>query len=338
VMSNITEQKQILEALSKSEREKSAILENMSEFVVYMDKGLNVVWANKTVADSLESTPDALTGRKCYEMWFGRDCVCEGCHAMTVFETGERVKRERTLPDDTIFNITCDPVRDDSGEIVGAVEVSSDITERKRNEKALQETLRKLKKSLHSTVSAISKIVETRDPYTSGHQTRVAKLARSIAEKMGLSDRRVELIYMAALVHDIGKISVPQEILSKPTKLTELEWNIIKTHSEVGCEILRNIEFPWPITDVVIQHHERLDGSGYPQGLEGEDIMLEARILSVADVVEAMSSHRPYRPALGIDKAIEEIEENKGKLYDTESVNICVGLLKNKEFEFDEIR
>jgi len=338
VMSDITEQKQVLEALSKSEREKSAILENMSEFVVYMDKELSVVWANKTVADSLGSAPDVLTGHRCYEMWFGRDSACENCHVLTVFETGERVKRERTLPDGTIFNITCDPVRDDSGEIVGAVEVSSDITERKRNEEALQDTLTRLKKSLHSTVSAISKIVETRDPYTSGHQTRVAKLARSIAERMGLSGKRVELIYMAALVHDIGKISVPHEILSKPTKLTELEWNIIKTHPEVGCEILRNIEFPWPVTDVVIQHHERLDGSGYPHGIEGEDIMLESRILSVADVVEAMSSHRPYRPELGIDKAVEEIEQNKGKLYDTETVNICVGLLKDKGYKFDEVQ
>ncbi|UCE28270.1 MAG: PAS domain S-box protein [Candidatus Coatesbacteria bacterium] len=335
VMSDITDRKHAEEALSKSEREKSAILENMAEFVVYMDKELSVIWANKTVADTLGATPDVLTGRKCYEMWFGRDRACEDCHALTVFETGERVKRERKLSDGRVFNITCDPVRNDSGEIAGVVEVSSDITERKRNEKALRDTLAKLQKSLYATVSAISKIVETRDPYTSGHQTRVAKLARSIAEEMGLSDRRIELIYMAALVHDIGKISVPQEILSKPTELTELEMNIIRTHPEVGCKILRNIEFPWPITDVVIQHHERLDGSGYPQGLQSEDIMLETRILSVADVVEAMSSHRPYRPELGIDKAIKEIEENKGKLYDTEAVNVCVGLLRNGGFKFD---
>ena len=300
---------------------------------------MGVIWANKTVADSLESAPDDLAGRKCYEMWFGRDRVCDDCHALTVFETGKRIKRERKLSDGRIWNITCDPVRDDSGEIVGVVEVSSDITERKRAEAALRDSLTELQKSLRGTVSTISKIVETRDPYTAGHQTRVAKLARSIAEKMGLSEDHVELIYVAALVHDIGKISVPQEILSKPNgKLTELEWNIIRTHPEVGCEILENVDFPWPVTDVVMQHHERLDGSGYPMGLGADDIMLEARILSVADVVEAMSSHRPYRPKLGVEKAIEEIEENKGKLYDTETVNVCVGLLKNKEFKFDEVQ
>jgi PAS domain S-box-containing protein/putative nucleotidyltransferase with HDIG domain len=336
IMSDITERTRADEALSKSEREKSAILENMSEFVVYIDKEMRIIWANKAVADSLESAPDDLAGHKCYEMWFGRDRVCDGCHALTVFETGERVKTERKLPDGSIWNITYDPVRDDSGEIVGAVEVSSDITERKRAEAALQDTLTKLQKSLRGTVSTISKIVETRDPYTSGHQTRVAELARSMAEQMGLSSKRVELIYMAALVHDIGKISVPQEILSKPTELTELEWNIIRTHPEVGCEILKNVEFPWPVTDVVIQHHERLDGSGYPQGVAGDDIMLEARILSVADVVEAMSSHRPYRPELGMHKALEEVSDNKGILYDDEAVNVCVNLFKRDGFSFSQ--
>jgi PAS domain S-box-containing protein/putative nucleotidyltransferase with HDIG domain len=225
---------------------------------------------------------------------------------------------------------------DEKGETTIFNGVVRDITERKRAEAAVQDSLTKLQKSLRGTVSTISKIVETRDPYTSGHQTRVAKLARSIAAKMGLEDEQVELIYVAALVHDIGKISVPQEILSKPTKLTELEWNIIKMHPEVGCEILENVEFPWPVTDVVMQHHERLNGSGYPRGLEGGSIMLEARILSLADVVEAMSSHRPYRPELGIDKALDEISINKGVLYDDEVVNACIDLFELDGFEFDQ--
>jgi PAS domain S-box-containing protein len=216
--------------------------------------------------------------------------------------------------DGTLFwgSLSARAVESAEGGIVYFDGVLEDISERKRVETALQESLERLQKSLYGTVYAISRIVETRDPYTSGHQARVAELARAISEKLSLSNEQAELIYIAAIVHDVGKVSVPAEVLNKPTALTQLEWDMIKTH--------------------------RLDGSGYPHGIGADDIMLEARILSVADVVEAMSSHRPYRPELGIDKAIEEIEGNKGKLYDTETVNVCVGLLKNNGFKFDEVQ
>jgi len=193
----------------------------------------------------------------------------------------------------------------------------------------------KLQKTLEETIYALASAIEMRDPYTAGHQKRVTKLACAIAKEMGLSKEQIEGIRMAGLIHDIGKISIPSEILTKPGKLNDLEYSLIKTHPQAGYNILKGIEFPWPVAQIVLQHHERMDGSGYPQGLCGKDILLEARILAVADVVEAMSSHRPYRPAYGIDKALEEISKNKGILYDPEVVNACLRLFNQKGFKFD---
>ncbi len=194
-----------------------------------------------------------------------------------------------------------------------------------------------LQKAMDGVIHAVSLVVETRDPYTAGHQRRVAELARAIAKEMGLSEWQTIGIHVAGLLHDVGKVAVPSEILSKPGKITENEFSIIKNHCQVGYEILQRTDFPWPVTKAVLQHHERLDGSGYPEGLSGEDIVLEARILGVADVVEAMSSHRPYRPALGLDSALREISRASGILYDTEVVDACLTLLKKNEPEFERI-
>jgi PAS domain S-box-containing protein/putative nucleotidyltransferase with HDIG domain len=207
----------------------------------------------------------------------------------------------------------------------GAVVFVRDITERKQS-------FERMKKALRATVQAISLTVEMKDPYTSGHQQRVADLARAIATEMGLSTDRQDFIRTASTIHDIGKIAIPSEILSKPTKLTDLEFNFIKTHAHSGYDILKDIEFPWPVAEVVFQHHERLNGSGYPQGLKGDDILLEARILSIADVVEAIAFHRPYRPAVGINLALEEISENKGILYDADAVDACLKLFREKGY------
>jgi putative two-component system response regulator len=197
----------------------------------------------------------------------------------------------------------------------------------------LQNTTEKLRKALDGTVHALALTVEMRDPYTAGHQKRVADLASAMARRIGLSRDRIEGIRMAGIVHDLGKISVPAAILNKPGRLTQNEFNLIKDHSQVGYDILKDIEFPWPIAQMVLQHHERMDGSGYPQGLSGEDILLEARMLAVADVVEAMASHRPYRPALGIDKALEEISRNRGVFYDPEVVDTCLALFTEEGFK-----
>jgi len=196
--------------------------------------------------------------------------------------------------------------------------------ERRRVEEELKQSYEKLQRSLEGAIQAMASIVEARDPYTAGHQRRVTQLACAIAREMNLPEEQIEAIRVAGTIHDIGKIYVPAEILSKPGRLTENEFAIIKTHPQVGYEILKTIEFPWPIAQIVLQHHETMDGSGYPQGLSGEDILLEAGILRVADVVEAMSSHRPYRPAPGIDKALFEILQNKGCLYDSNVVDACL--------------
>jgi len=211
----------------------------------------------------------------------------------------------------------------------------AEVAERKRIEEELKQTTERLLNSLEGAVHAIAMIVEIRDPYTAGHQRRVTQLACTIARKMGFSQDRINALHLAGLIHDVGKVHVPAEILANPDGLSEAEFSIIKTHPVVGYKILKAIEFPWPIAQIVYQHHERMDGSGYPLGLSGEDILLEARILAVADVVEAMSSHRPYRPAQGIDRALSEITQKKGVLYDANVVDACLWLFAEESFEFD---
>jgi len=207
------------------------------------------------------------------------------------------------------------------------------ITQRRQAEDALQQTLKSLRKAVSSTIQVIVSTLEARDPYTAGHQIRVADLTRAIATEMNFSKDRIEGVFMAASIHDIGKLSVPAEILSKPGKLTETEFSLIKEHSKKSYEILKNVESPWPLAEIVYQHHERMDGSGYPRNLKGDAILMEARIMAVADVVEAMASHRPYRPALGVDAALEEIEDNKGTLYDAHVVDVCLRLFREKGYQ-----
>lgn len=230
---------------------------------------------------------------------------------------------------------TVAPMPTDRGLGPERVIVFRDITSRKKVERELQESWARLQRAFQGTVQAISATIEMRDPYTAGHQRRVARLAEAIAMELGLPETQVEGLKLAAEIHDIGKIYVPSEILSKPTKLTELEYTIIKTHPQAGYDILKNIEFPWPIARIVLQHHERINGSGYPNGLKDGEILPEARILAVADVVEAMSSHRPYRPAFGLDRALEEIKQNRGILYGAEEVDACLRLITEKAFTLD---
>ncbi|MBI4808252.1 MAG: HD domain-containing protein [Nitrosomonadales bacterium] len=201
-----------------------------------------------------------------------------------------------------------------------------------RIKEAHREHEQRLQKNMLQTVEAIASIVEMRDPYTSGHQARVAALAKEIARQMGLAEEEVQAIHLAGLVHDLGKIRIPAEILSKPGRLNEIEYSLIKMHPQAGYDILKGVDFSWPIAEMVLQHHERMDGSGYPQELKGEGILLGARILIVADVVEAMSSHRPYRPGLGVDAALEEITRSRGTRYDEKVVDACVALFREREY------
>jgi len=199
----------------------------------------------------------------------------------------------------------------------------------------LKERVKELKRAMGATIETMSKIVEAKDPYTAGHQQRVSQLATAIAKELNFSEDKIEGIRIASLIHDIGKIGLPTEILSKPTKLSDIEFSLIKEHSQIGYNILQSIDFSYPVANIVLQHHERLNGSGYPKHLKGDKIFLEARIIGAADVVEAMSSHRPYRAALGIDKALEEITQNRGILYDPDVVDVCLKLFKEKEFKFE---
>ncbi len=230
------------------------------------------------------------------------------------------------------------PQKDRNGDYIGTVVVLRDITESVKSEDKLHESFKMLRKAMGGAIQAMAQTVESRDPYTAGHQKRVSNIARMIADELSLKRDQIEGIRLAGVIHDLGKISIPAEILSKPGRITEVEFNLIKNHPQTGYDILKTIDFPWPIAEIVYQHHERIDGSGYPRGLTGDEIMIEAKILAVADVVEAMASHRPYRPSLGIDVALEEIEKNRGKLYDEEIADVCIDIFRKKKIDIEAIR
>jgi putative nucleotidyltransferase with HDIG domain len=225
---------------------------------------------------------------------------------------------------DQIYTVTFAPVPEAGYVNIYAV----DITDRRSAEKTLH-------KALEATIEAIAATVEMRDPYTAGHQRRVANLAAAIAREMGMSSHEIEGIHFGALIHDLGKVQVPAELLSKPGRLSPLEMELIKTHPQAGYEIVKDIAFPWPVATMVHQHHERLDGSGYPRGLKGDEISIEACVLAVADVVEAMASHRPYRPGWGSERALEEITKYRGVRYHPQAVDACTRLFREKRFAIE---
>jgi putative nucleotidyltransferase with HDIG domain len=235
-----------------------------------------------------------------------------------------------------VYNSLEQQVRMRTAELLQANrQLQEEITLRARSEQQLKKGVARMKKNLEKTIVAIAAVTEIRDPFTAGHQKRVTTLAGAIAEEMALPDVQKEWLRLAAIVHDIGKINIPTEILVKPTRLSEPEFNIIENHPQIGHDILASIDFSEPVATIVLQHHELMDGTGYPQGLEGDQIMLEARILAVADVIEAMASHRPYRPAQGVGLALEEILHNKGELYDPAVVDACLRVFYEKNFAFE---
>ncbi len=332
VYDDITERKRSEEAVRQSEGRYRDLFDNANDIIYTHDLEGTVTSFNKTAEKLTGYSRTELIGKNIFAILapmhqqLARSMVLEKLTTMTptVYEIEVVCKDGHKMPVEVSSRLI---LRDDKP--VGVQGIARDITARKQAEQ-------QLRKSLEGTIQALGQTTETRDPYTAGHQRRVTELACAIAEKMGLPKDRVEAIRIAGQMHDIGKMAVPAEILAKPGTLTDTEYALLQAHPQVAYDVLKTIDFPWPVAQIVLQHHERWDGAGYPNGLTGEAILLEARILGVADVVEAMASHRPYRPALGIEKALEEITAHKGSRYDPDVVDVCVRLFRAGEFRFSD--
>jgi len=338
VRKEITERKQVEENVKNAKDELQMIMDSVPAIIYYKDTESRIIRVNKTLANSLKMPIGNLIGKTTEELFPKEQAEKMRKDDREVIISGKpkrNIIQPYTTPDGIRWLITDKiPYRDKEGKVTGVIGLSKDITVQRKAEQKLQQSYQRLKKTMDAAIDTMSKIIEAKDPYTSGHQHRVCQLVVPLAQELGLPEDKIEGIRIASLIHDIGKIGLPTEILSKPNKLTDIEFSLIKGHSQIGYDILKSIDFPYSVAKIILQHHERLNGSGYPQGLKGEDILLEARIIGLADVVEAISSFRPYRPALGIDKALEEITQNKGILYDPEVVDACLRLFKEKGFKF----
>ncbi len=326
--------------LRNNEHKLSTILNSIADGVIVTDDQGYITYMNPVAEDMTEYAAGAKPEKKLKDI-------------IRIENTAIQSLRDNTaipLPHDLNYNylitqsgkkIPVDysmaPQKDRGGSFAGSVMVIRDITDRVKSEEMVMESISLLRKTMGGMIQAIASTIETRDPYTAGHQRRVSDLAREIAKAMGLPTSSIEGVRMAGVIHDLGKISVPAEILSKPGRLTEIEFSLIKIHPQIGFEIIKPIDFPWPVADIIYQHHERIDGSGYPRGLSGGDLMIEAMILTVADVVEAMASHRPYRASLGIEKALAEIAANKGTLYDRDVVDTCIKLFRDNGYVMAQV-
>jgi len=331
---DITERKQAEENLAAAASEWRETFDAMDDSVALLNEKGEVLRCNAATVRLTGRDYKQIVGRPCFEVLHGTKTRRAGCPQMRARRT-QKNETHIFKQDGHWLRVGFQPQFDTEGGFAGGVHIVSDVTELKQVEQELQTSVGQLQSIVEQVIAAIGGIVEARDPYTSGHEQRVSQLATAIAKRMKLDDDVVTGVRVAALLHDVGKITVPSEILTKPGRLTEIEFELIKTHSQATYDVLHSIEFHWPVAAAALQHHERLDGSGYPQGLDESRIILEARILAVADVVEAMASHRPYRAALGVDLALDEIKKNRGKLYDSDVVDACVGLFRtNGGFAF----
>lgn len=312
------------------------VMDSFPFYVILVDENHNIVMVNNKVNILTGKNHDEIIGKYCPKVVHGIEHPFPGCPLEEALEKGCSIERELFDPHSKRWILSCiyitNCITKDGLKIY--LHIVQDITEKKEALEALKQSYNKLKKALFGIIGTLENIIETRDPYTAGHQKRVAKLAVAISQKLKFDKERINAISTAALIHDVGKIGIPASILSKPTTLTDLEFSMIKTHSQTGYNLLKKIDFGYPVAGIILQHHERLDGSGYPKGLKNDEILIEAKILAVADVVEAMMSHRPYRPALGINKALKEIETGKNKLYDPLVVETCLDLFYKEDFKF----
>jgi PAS domain S-box-containing protein/putative nucleotidyltransferase with HDIG domain len=339
VCEDISERKQAEGELRESEERYRTFFEHAGFAMTLFDAETgNRVAFNTMAHESLGYTRKEFQELTAADLTVNKDPKVTAQHFKSIIEQGsdlykmKLVAKNGKIRDELISAV---PMRIRGKDFIQMIRV--DVTDQKRAELELKESFERLRRSLESTISALASALELRDPYTAGHQQRVADLACAIAEEMGLGEEQVAGLRMAGLIHDIGKINIPAEILNKPGQLNEIEYSLFKNHPQVGHDLLETVEFPWPVAQIVLQHHERMDGSGYPQGLTGEEIILEARILAVADIIEAIASHRPYRPARGIGDALEEILHNKGILYDPAVVDACLRVFYDKGFTFEEL-
>jgi PAS domain S-box-containing protein/putative nucleotidyltransferase with HDIG domain len=336
---DITENRAREETLRQLEDKLAVMFTSVSDGIFFTDLHGSVQEVNEAALRLFgHGAAGEVTGRSAYAFVHpdDRDGVKEG-QKRTMKEGSSGPFEPRLVrKDGTIFHgeVKSTLLRDREGRPVGFVTSVKDVTEKKMAEQGLKSSLERLEKAMAGTIQAMAATVETRDPYTAGHQQRVAKLSCAIARELGWPDEKITGVLMAATIHDIGKIRVPAEILSKPGRLSTSEFALIKTHPRVGQDILKSVDLPWPVAEIIVQHHERLDGSGYPSGLRDKAICDEARVIAEADVVEAMASHRPYRPALGTDAALGEISRMRGKLFDPAATDACPRLFVDKRFEF----
>jgi len=341
VTRDISERKHTREMLIKSEERYRNILENIDECYFELDRAGNFTFFNDALCRMTGYSPKELLGMNNRVYTSPETAQRLYTTFKQIYATGKPATVEnyeviRKNGSVRISDLSASLLLDSSGEPVGFRGVARDITEHKERERELKESYENLERMLEETVRTLAFTVEVRDPYTAGHQRRVAQLADAISHKMGLSLKKAMGVRMAALIHDVGKIQIPGELLNKPGPLSSYEMDLVRSHPSVGSSILKEIQFPWPISDIVLQHHARLDGSGYPRDISGEQMSVEAKIIAVADVVEAMVSHRPYRSALGMDKAIEEISNNRGTLYDPQVVDSCLSLITGDDFIFEQ--
>lgn len=337
-----------------SEAELSVLQENASDLafgIIQLRRNQSLIRLGKAMANTgegigiVDMAGTLVYANKVLEQWFGTRGPLEmfedrevGGKVLEMVRQGGSWHGEAAMrrSDGSLFPayVQADAVKDEQGQMIGLVGVLTDLTEPKQAEIERKLSQEKVQGAMRQAIEAISLTVEARDPYTAGHQNRVAELAVAIARDMGLPEERIQGLHLAGIVHDLGKIRIPAEILAKPGRLNEVEYTLIKIHPEAGYEILKGVDFPWPVAEIVRQHQERLDGSGYPRGLKGEDILLEARILAVADTVEAMASHRPYRPSKGAEAALNEIRQGRGVRYDTEVADTCLRIFERKGNKF----
>jgi PAS domain S-box-containing protein len=335
---DITERKRIEEKLHFESKKFQNFVDHSLDILVLQNLEGIVTYINPTVEKVLGYKPEERIGRSGLELVHPDDVnsLVEAFLPLYINPNTPPVHLEYRLRHKngtyrTVESVGSNLVKDNVIESV--INNYRDITRRKQVEEELKQTLENLRKSYNVAIQILASAIEIKDPYTAGHQTKSADIAEAIALEMELANDKIEGVRMAASIHDIGKLSVPAEILSKPIKLTDIEFSLIKEHSRNGYDMLKGVESPWPLAKIVHQHHERINGTGYPGKLKGNDIIIEARILAVADVVEAMASHRPYRASLGIDVALEEIEKNKGILYDENVVDACLRLFREKGYQ-----